>query len=91
VELDPTLASYYVNRAYSYLNTGELDKAIADYTKAIELDDTYDLAYYNRGIVYYNTGRADLAVADLSKTIQLSNDPDLIAAAKDRLSEIQRR
>ncbi len=82
---------HYSNRAYSYLNTGELDKAIADYSKAIELDSSYALAYYNRGIAYYNTGQSDLAIADFNKAIQLSDDPDLIAAAKDRISEIQRK
>ncbi|MCX6009298.1 MAG: tetratricopeptide repeat protein, partial [Chloroflexi bacterium] len=68
-----------------------LDKAATDYSKAIELAPSYAMAYYNRGIVYDNMGQADLALADLNKTIELSDDADLTAAARERISEIQRR
>jgi tetratricopeptide (TPR) repeat protein len=90
VELEPNYTYAYSNRAYSYLNMWELDKAIADYSKAIELDSSYALAYYNRGLAYYNNGQSDLAIADFNKAIQLSDDADLITAAKDRISEIQK-
>jgi tetratricopeptide (TPR) repeat protein len=38
IRLDPKTAAAYCNRGYSYLETGEYDKAIAVYTDAILLD-----------------------------------------------------
>jgi tetratricopeptide (TPR) repeat protein len=46
----------YYARGTIYDKKGEVEKAAADYQKAIELDpETFD-AYYNMGALYYNQG-----------------------------------
>ena len=48
----PRDAEAYKNRGNAYLAKADLDRAIADYTKAIEIDQKYAKAYYGRGIAY---------------------------------------
>ena len=55
-------AVFYNNRGWAYRDQGELDKAIADFTKAIELDPTYAVAYNNRGFVYHDQGTKPLLI-----------------------------
>jgi tetratricopeptide (TPR) repeat protein len=45
-------AEEYYNRGNAYKKQGNLNPAIADYTKAIEIDSKYKDAYYNRGNTY---------------------------------------
>ena len=42
----------YINRGHAYINKGDYDRAIADYTEAIRLDPKYAIAYGNRGKAY---------------------------------------
>src|SRR5258708_13537128 len=44
-------ASYY-NRAIEFSKKGDLDRAIADYTKAIEIDPKEAAPYNNRAVPY---------------------------------------
>ena len=53
----------YSNRGNAYGKKGDVDRAIADYTKAIELAPTRALAYYNRGVTYGRKGDVDRAIA----------------------------
>lgn len=39
-----------------YTKTNELDKAEAEYMKALEIKPDYDVANYNLGVVYFNKG-----------------------------------
>jgi len=55
--------SYY-NRAIARHLKGDLDGAIADYTKAIELNPDYELAYLNRGRAKHDKSNLDGAIAD---------------------------
>jgi len=49
-----------------------LDKAIADYTKAIELNPKLAGAYLNRGLTWAQKGELDKAIADYTKAIELN-------------------
>ena len=89
-EADNDAVSYY-ERGNARRAKRQYDQAISDYNMAIEIDPGFDSAYYNRGIAYFNTGRADLAIPDFNKVISISDDSDLVAAARARISEIQRR
>lgn len=64
----------YYKRGDAYDETGEYDKAITSYSKAIELDPDHALSYYNRGCAYGEIGEYEKAIADFNKAIEL--DPN---------------
>ncbi len=72
----------YTNRGNAYDDKGEVDRAIADYTKAIALDPNYAIAYTNRGLTYEKKGEVDRAIADYTKAIAL--DPNYAIAYTNR-------
>jgi len=61
----------YDNRRVAKQMKGNLDGAIADYTKAIELDPYDATAHYNRGIAKRAKGNLEGAIADYSRAIEL--------------------
>ncbi|NLE65350.1 MAG: tetratricopeptide repeat protein [Elusimicrobia bacterium] len=70
IQLDSTGESgalNYYNRALTYENLGNPEKAIEDYTHAIELMPTYIPAYKNRAVNYFRTKNYDLAWDDVQK------------------------
>ena len=73
---------FYFNRGFAYINKGQYDRAISDYTKAIEIDPKYASIYYNRGIAYDNKGQYDQAISDHTKAIEI--DPKLVSAYYNR-------
>lgn len=54
-----------------WLQLGQYDKAIVDYTRALEVDPANSFAYYNRGITKDRMGDFEGAVADFSSAIAL--------------------
>ena len=56
----------------SISDKGEIDKAIADYDKAIALEPKDAKAYYSRGNTYHNEGEFDLAITDYNRAIELN-------------------
>ena len=48
----------------AYFKSGEHQKAIDDYSKAIELNPQYAYAYYNRGIAHNDLGEHQKAIDD---------------------------
>jgi len=74
-ELPKLLAAVlYNNRGYARYQLGELDLAIADYTKAVEIDRDYDMPYLNRGNAYGDKKMFDEAVADYTEAIRCVPD-----------------
>ena len=74
-------ARAYRVRGDAYLQKGDLDEAIADYTEAIRLDPNDAGAYRNRGVAYWVKGdldKAEKAIADWTEAIRLNPD-DTIA------------
>jgi len=61
----------YNNRGFAYANVGKLDKAIADYSRAIEIDPNYTMAFANRGNAYGIIGQWDKAKVDFSRMIEI--------------------
>jgi len=57
-----------------YFHDGDLDRAIAEFTRAIELKADYAMAYCNRGVAYYNKGDLARAISDFSAAIKLKAD-----------------
>jgi tetratricopeptide (TPR) repeat protein len=73
-ELDPNNQYIYSNRGQAYLEKGEADKAIADFTKAITINGiTVDDHYYfnDRARAYLKKGNLELALADVNQAIAL--------------------
>ena len=55
----------------AYAMTGQYDKALEDYNRAIESNRDYSVAYYNRGRLFLNTGNKKLALTDFQKACTL--------------------
>jgi tetratricopeptide (TPR) repeat protein len=79
----------YYNLGLAYQKKGEVDRAIADYNKAIKLDPKYAGAYLNRGAAYYRKGEVDRAIADYNKAIKL--DPNDANAYNNRGAAYQKK
>src|SRR5262249_7127943 len=68
----PKDAEGFLNRASARGFNGDVNGAIADFTRAIELDGKSVAAYYNRGIARLEKGDYDGAISDLNRAIELS-------------------
>ena len=67
-------AGTYNDRGIAKRKKGDLDGAIADFTKAIELKPNYAEAYANRGNAKQAKGDLDGAIADSTNAIELKPD-----------------
>jgi tetratricopeptide (TPR) repeat protein len=65
----------YHHRGIAVQATGDLDRALADYTKAIELKPTYGPAYESRARAYTVKGDYERAVADVTMFVELTAKP----------------
>jgi tetratricopeptide (TPR) repeat protein len=73
-QADPNSAQAQFNVGNAYVKSGQWDKAVIAYQKAIELDPNYQTAYANLGVVYYQQGKFDLAVSQYQKALELNPD-----------------
>jgi protein O-mannosyl-transferase len=78
----PGKARPFINLGFAHTNSGQIDLALEDYTKAIENNPEFTDSYYNRGLIYINTGRFESAIADLSKAVEI--DPKYAKGYADR-------
>jgi TonB family protein len=81
--------SYYQKRAGAYVNSGDLDSAISDYSKAIELKSSDVSSYLNRGMAYSQKKNYDLAIKDYDKAIEL--DPKDLLAYLNRADSYEKK
>lgn len=78
----PQAARAYVERGKLYARQGQLDSAIADYSKAIEIKPSFAIAYSNRGAAYGQQKKLQQAVDDCTQAITLK--PDYSASYNNR-------
>lgn len=78
----PERALAYHSRGYAYVATGEIDRAIADYSQAIRLMPNDPEYHSQRGWAYFLKGAMKQAIADSSSAIKL--DPTLVFAYRNR-------
>jgi regulator of sirC expression with transglutaminase-like and TPR domain len=64
----------YLNRGIAFEKTGQIDRAIEDYDRAIAIDPLYYEAYNNRGVLYGQEGKFDLAIEYFNKSIGINPD-----------------
>jgi len=78
IELDPTNAVYYGNRAFAHIRLENYGSAVADADKAIELDPKYIKAYYRRADAHFLLCKFKDALKDFRIAARVApNDPDL--------------
>lgn len=68
------MATIYNNKAYSYVNLKQYEKAVPFVDKALELDKSKWFIWDTRAEIYYNTSEYRKAVNDASKAIKLYED-----------------
>jgi len=67
----------FIDKAESYLEKGEYEKAILYFSMAIELDPNAADYFNNRGMSYYFIKQYDLAIKDYSHAIELHPGQDV--------------
>ena len=73
IELDPTSARAYINRANALFRARRYAEALADYDRAIDLSSGgFALAYYNRSFVHRALDQKDAARKDLEQAATLA-------------------
>src|SRR5215510_4810717 len=65
-------AASYLERGNSWLEKGELDRAIADYDLAIAFDSRVAVTYHNRCLARQRKGDLEGALGDCNRAIELN-------------------
>lgn len=71
-EEETDFAIVYYNRGKTYLDSGEYQQAIDEFTKVVELIPYYANAYFTRGLAYYKLDEHQKAIEDYTKAIELN-------------------
>jgi S1-C subfamily serine protease len=72
IQRNPRNATYYYNRAVSYVELEKYDLALADYNRAIELNPRYQEALNNRGRIFLRQGDNERALQDFTRATQVN-------------------
>ena len=64
IELNPSEAATYCNRAMAYLRTKNYARCIEDADKTLEMEPDYVKAFHRRGKAYLATNKFELAIRD---------------------------
>ncbi len=65
-----------------------MEKAVADFSRAIELDPTFARAYMSRGIAYGEMGQEQNAINDLNQALELTFNPEIRTEIINYLTEL---
>jgi len=71
IELDPSNAILYGNRAATHLKLESYGSAVVDAQQTISLDPAYVKGYYRRGSAYMALGKTALALKDFRTAVKL--------------------
>ena len=67
-----TIKDVYHNRAWSWINKGNYDKAIEDFSSAISINSKFDASYYGRAYAWYKKADLQRAIIDAKEAVKLS-------------------
>ena len=67
----PRYAYAHNNQGVSYCASGQYDRAIAHYDRAIQIRPRFAKAFFNRALAYRSKGEFDQAIADYNAAIKL--------------------
>ncbi len=70
-ELDASSPQTLFEQGNDLVQSGQLQRAVEAYQKAIELDPNYQAAYANLGVVYYQLEQLDLAAQQYEKALEI--------------------
>ena len=78
LQIDPTFAQAYNNRAYTNMRLRKYKEALSDLDKAISIDPNYINALMNRADLYnyYYAFNREKAIADYDRVISIGIDQD---------------
>ena len=71
IQRDPHDFIAYYNRGLAYVIGGDVESAVADYSKAIAINPNYAPAYDSRGRAYASKGDYIHAIADVTRAADL--------------------
>src|SRR5262245_44647381 len=61
----------HYNGGWSYLNSNDYDKALADFDKSIKFLSSYADTYFSRALVQHERGEREKSLADLDRYLDL--------------------
>jgi tetratricopeptide (TPR) repeat protein len=91
IELDATVAEYWINRGAVYAMQGNYSTALNDMTKGIEADPEFINGYKNRSLVYQALGQMAPAQVDLQSYLARNPYDATIWYESGRLYRIQKQ
>jgi len=71
-EMDAVIAGAYTNRGNALRDSGEMERAIQDFNKAISLDSKLAAGFAGRAAVFVAKGQLDFAILDYNQAIKLN-------------------
>jgi Flp pilus assembly protein TadD len=71
IDLDPQYAEAYMNRGIAYLESGQVEKALQDFSESLRLEPNA-LCYYNRAQAWLAKQDLERAAADLNEAVRLA-------------------
>jgi tetratricopeptide (TPR) repeat protein len=82
IQLNPSYALAYYNRAVLREEKGDKVGALDDYSKAIKFDQNNPKAYFNRYLIRESMGDHEAATNDLNRALQL--DPEVQMKSRNK-------
>jgi tetratricopeptide (TPR) repeat protein len=82
------LSYLYSDRGFMRMQTGEIDRALADLNEAARIDSSNFYAFWNRGAIYAAKGDLDRAREDFTTALALNPDKTSKAKIEEALNAI---
>jgi len=90
LRINPGYAEAFNNRGAARQDKGDLNGAIADFSRAVKLEPGYAEAYANRGLALLLQHRDKNAQRDLQRSLKLNKELKADLEERIRKIEIQR-